>query len=209
MPFSSCLSWPESHDQEQDISTMNSGTLKGRISGATIMFFFGALWLLLGLYGGRVSARSLRLGFLLAGMALAACIGIMVRRSMRQSSFSAPPSTEEVAVSQQTGRRFAWITAIEGGAIVLAIVLLNAVHRPQFIAPVIAIIVGLHFFPLASLFGAGVYYATGSLGLAIGITGLLISDPSLRMSFVGLSFGSLLWLTVAAVLVKCFSISRT
>jgi hypothetical protein len=112
-------------------------------------------------------------------------------------------------VSQQTGRRFGWITAIEGGAIFLAIVLLNVVHHPQFIAPVIAIIVGLHFFPLASLFGARVYYATGSLGCAIGMTGLLISDPALRMSFVGLSFGSLLWLTVAAVLVKCFSISTT
>lgn len=173
------------------------------------MFFFGALWLLLGLYGGRASARSLRLGFLLAGMALAACIGIMARRSMRQSSGSAPPCAEQVAVSQQTGRRFGWITAIEGGAIFLAIVLLNAVHRPQFIAPVIAIIVGLHFFPLAGLFGAHLYYATGSFGCAIGITGLLISDPALRMSFVGLSFGSLLWLTVAAVLVKCFSISRT
>ena len=173
------------------------------------MFFFGGLWLLLGLYGGRVSARSLRLGFLLAGMTLAACIGIMVRRSRRQSSGSAPPSAEQVAVSQQTGRRFGWITAIEGGAIFLTIVLLNAVHRPQFIAPVIAIIVGLHFFPLASVFGAHLYYATGSLGCMIGIVGLLISDSALRTSFVGLSFGSLLWLTVAAVLVKCFSISRT
>lgn len=173
------------------------------------MFFFGAFWLLSGLYGGRVSARSLGLGFLLAGMALAACIGIMVTRSVRQSSGNAPPSEEQVAVSQQTGRRFGWITAIEGGAIFLAIVLLNAAHRSPFIAPAIAIIVGLHFFPLASLFDARVYYATGSFGCAIGITGLLISDPALRMSFVGLSFGSLLWLTVAAVLVKCFSISKT
>ena len=188
---------------------MNSGSLRGRTIGATIMFFFGALWLLLGLSGGRVSARSLRLGFLLAGMALAACIGIMGRRSMRQSSGSGPLSAEQVAVSQQTGRRFGWINAIQGGAIFLAVVLLNAVHRPLFIAPVIAIIVGLHFFPLASLFGARVYYATGSFGCAIGITGLLISDPALRMSFVGFSFGSLLWLTVAAVLVKSFSISRT
>jgi hypothetical protein len=188
---------------------MNSDTVRGRTVGASIMFFFGALWLLLGLYGGRASARSLRVGLLLTGMALAVCIGIMARWAVRQSSGSAPPSAEPAAVSQQTGRRFGWITAIEGGAIVLAIVLFNAIHRPQFIAPVIAIIVGLHFFPLASLFGAPVYYATGSLGCAIGITGLLISDPALRMSFVGLSFGSLLWLTVAAVLVKSFSNSTT
>ena len=171
------------------------------------MFFFGAVWLLLGLYGGRAFAGSLRVGLLLAGVVLAACIGI-VRRSVRQSSVDTR-SSAEAAVSQQAGQRFGWISAFEGGAIFLAIVLLNASHRQQFIAPVIAIIVGLHFFPLARLFGADLYYATGSLGCAIGISGLLISDSALRMSFVGLTFGSLLWLTVVAVLVKCFMISRT
>jgi hypothetical protein len=174
--------------------------------GATIMLFFGAFWLLLGLYGG-ASARSLRLVVLLAGMGLATGIGVMFRWSVRQFRSNPPLSAEEAAVRQQTGRHFGWITAMEGGAILLAIVLLNALHRPQFIAPVIAIIVGLHFFPLASVFGAPLYYATGALGCAIGITGLLISDPAVCIGFVGLSFGSLLWLTVAAVLVKCFSTS--
>jgi hypothetical protein len=187
---------------------MDSRTAKGMTFGATIMFFFGAIWLLLGLYGGRPSPVFLRVGVLMVGIALAAGIVIMVRAT-RQYRSAPPPTAEPAKVSRQTGRHFGWVTAIEGGAIFLAIVLLNAAHRPQAISPVIALIVGLHFFPLASLFGRPVYYATGLLGCVIGITGLLISDPALRMSFVGLSFGSLLWLTVAAVLVKCFSISTT
>lgn len=178
-------------------------------SGAMVMFFFGAIWLLLGLYGGRPSSLSLRLGLLLAGMVLAAGIGIMVMRSARHSPRAARTSAEQAAASRENGRRFGWITAIEGGAIFLTIVLLNVAHRPQYIAPVIAVIVGLHFFPLASLFGRPVYYATGLLGCAIGIVGLVISDPALRTSFVGLSFGSLLWLTVTAVLVECFPLKTT
>jgi hypothetical protein len=175
---------------------MDSAT--GMTFGATIMFFFGAIWLLLGLYGGRPSPVSLRVGVLVAGMALAAGIGIMIRTT-RQYSDAPPPTAEQSRISRQTGKRFGWVTAIEGVAIFLAVVLLNAAHRPQSIAPVIALIVGLHFFPLASLFRRPVYYATGLLGCVIGIIGLLISDPALCVSFVGLSFGSLLWLTVAAI----------
>jgi hypothetical protein len=74
------------------------------------------------------------------------------------------------------------------------------VHRPDFIAAVIALIVGLHFFPLASLFGRPIYYGTGILGCAIGSFALFVSEPRLRTSVVGLSFGSLLWITTAVVL---------
>ena len=130
-------------------------------------------------------------------------------RSVRQFPSAALPSAEQAAASREKGRRFGWISAIEGSAIFLTIVFLNVAHLPQYIAPVIAIIVGLHFFPLASLFGRSVYYATGLLGCAIGITGLVISDPTLRTTFVGLSFGSLLWLTVAAVLVEGLSLKTT
>ena len=188
---------------------MKSEAVRATTTGATVMFFFGAIWLTLGLYAGRPSPISMRVGLLLAGIVLAAGIGMMVMRLARQSPSTAIPSVEQAAVSREKGRRFGWISAIEGGAIFLIIVLLNVAHRPQYIAPLIAVIVGLHFFPLAGLFGRPVYYVTGLLGCAIGTTGLLISDPALRTSFVGLSFGSLLWLTVAAVLVECFSLKTT
>lgn len=90
---------------------------------------------------------------------------------------------------------------MQWGAIVLVIIVLNIVHRTGVIAPAIAIIVGLHFFPLARLFQRPSYYATGILGCAIGIAGFLISDAAVRLSAVGLAFGLLLWLTVSDVLV--------
>jgi hypothetical protein len=94
---------------------------------------------------------------------------------------------------------------MEFGAIFLAVALLNFAHRPDSILPVVAIIVGLHLFPLTSPFGATIYDATVILGTAIGVVGLFVPDSSLRGSAVGLSFAALLWLTCAAVLVRLFT----
>ena len=124
---------------------------------------------------------------------------------MRASHFSggaSSPSPQQSVASRQIGRQFGWITAIEGAAILLAVIVLNVTRRPNYIASVIALVVGLHFFPLARLFGVSSYYATALLGCMIGIVGLRISDPVLRNRVVGLCFGLLLWVTSAAMLVK-------
>jgi len=57
--------------------------------------------------------------------------------------------------------------------------------------------VGAHFIPLAALFKAPVYYATGIIGCLIGLAGFLVPDAALRQKIVGLSFGLLLWATSA------------
>jgi hypothetical protein len=119
------------------------------------------------------------------------------------------PNTQRAISSRQVARRFGWITGAEGAAILLAVVVLNAVSRPDYIPSVIALIVGLHFFPLAKLFGAPTYYVTGLLGSGIGVAGLLIPDPPLRNTIVGLSFGLLLWTTAAALLVEIIVFSGT
>jgi hypothetical protein len=61
----------------------------------------------------------------------------------------------------------------------------------------IALIVGVHFFPLAALFKAPLYYVTGSVGCLIGLAGFLTADNDGRQKVVGLSFGLLLWATSA------------
>lgn len=80
-----------------------------------------------------------------------------MHRVRHSSERAVPPTTQQVAAERQIGRRFGWITAIESVAILLAVVILNVIHRPDLILPAIALIVGLHFFPLASLFGSPIY----------------------------------------------------
>ena len=189
------------------IHAMNPKALTGMTIGSAIMFLFGVVWFLVGLSGGRFFPVWLRAGLPVVGLALAAWIAMLAVRAVRVSRNAPPPTAEQAAIGRQIGRRFGWINGIQGDAIFLAIVALNAAHRPDFIAPAIALIVGLHFLPLAGLFQRPSYYVTGLLGCAIGVAGLLIPDPSVRQSTVGLLFGLLLWLTVAAAVSTAFSLS--
>ena len=181
---------------------MNPQALLGITIGSTVMFVFGAIWLLLGFCAGRPSPGWLRAAFLIAGVSIAVWIAVTGIRARSIARSAAAPSRKEEMRDREIGRRFELITGAEGLAILVAVVGLNVAHRPNLILPVIAAIVGLHFFPLAALFGSPAYYVTGVLGCAISLAGFLTYDPALRKTVVGLSFGTLLWLTVAAILIR-------
>ena len=176
--------------------------IQGRLTGGAIMFGFGIFWIAIGLSGGRFSPAWMRVGLVAAGVALATWLVALMIRFRRSHQGTPPPTPEEEALDRQAGQRFGRINGFQWGAIVAAIIVLNVIHRTGFIAPVIAIIVGIHFFPLAPLFRQPFYYATGAAGCLIGIAGFVIADVALRLSAVGISFGLLLWVTVAVVLGK-------
>jgi hypothetical protein len=179
------------------------------IAGAAIMFVFGGLWLFLGVLSGTPLPSWVRTVLLLTGVLLAGWGVVTAKRALTLSHGASPPSEVENAWGRQIRRRFGWISGLEGLAIFVVVLSLNLAHRPKAISPAIAIIVGLHFIPLAGLFGAPLYYVTGTLGCVIGVIGLLISQPSLRNTFVGIAFGLLLWLTTAMVLMQVSRFNRT
>ena len=170
------------------------------VAGCVIMFTFSILWFLIGIAGGRFSPMVVRAGIVIVGIVLLAWVLMLRRKINRLAQNALSLTAEQEELDRQLGRRFGWINGIQGGAIIASIVVLNIVRRPDFIAPVIAVIVGLHFLPLVGLFQRPLYYATGILGTTIGIAGFFIADPSTRQSLVGLSFGLLLWLTVTVML---------
>ena len=92
---------------------------------------------------------------LLAALALALTIGLPAVR-LRQSRMlperagsSGEGSAEREA---QMKRVFLWAKVAQWVAIPIVIVLLNVVHRPEWIAAAIVTIVGLHLYPLAWVF---------------------------------------------------------
>lgn len=167
----------------------------GMTTGAGLMFGFGIIWLLLGLIRGPRSPRWVPILLLVAGIALGAAIAELGVRASRRPSNSTPLSREQVSTNREIGRHFYMIFGAELAAIALAVVVLNVIHQSGYILCGIALIVGVHFFPLAALFRAPLYYFTGALGCAIGVAGFLVADGELRQKFVGLSFGVLLWMT--------------
>ena len=176
--------------------------MAGMTIGAAVLFGFGIVWFVWGTYHGRHVPASLAKTLSLAGVILLVWIGILGLRAARAGRFAPQPTSEQRKAGQQIGRRFSEISELEGAAIIVAVVVLNVVHRSHAIGPVIALIVGVHFFPLAGLFGVLTYYATGALGCLIGIIGFCIDDFRLRRTVVGFSFGCLLWITAVTMLIR-------
>jgi hypothetical protein len=164
-------------------------------TGATFMFTFGAVWLLIGLFRGRPSPAWLRLSLLVVGIALGASIATLGLRASGIPPNASPLTAQQLATNQHIGQHFYVIFGVELAAIFLAVVVLRALHYPDYILCGIALIVGVHFFPLAALFRAPLYYGTALLGCAIGLVGFFMGDPVLRQKVVGISFGVLLWAT--------------
>lgn len=178
---------------------MNRNSLLGMTTGAIFMFAFGIVWLLLGIFRGRPSAAWLRFAIFFAGVILAASITMLGLRA-----HSAPPKTvaasaNEFESNHEIGRRFNVVFGTELVAIFIVVFSLRVLGYPDYILCAIALIVGIHFFPLAALFKVPLYYGTGLLGCTIGIVGFFIADIGLRQNVVGLSFGALLWVTAALI----------
>jgi hypothetical protein len=173
------------------------GMTTGMTTGAAFMWGFGALWLLMGLFRGRPSPPWLRICLLAAGIVLASSVAFLARRASQTPSSHVALTAQQMAVDREIGKRFYIVFGLELAAILVAVLVLRALHFPDYISCAVALIVGVHFFPLAALFESPVYYGTGLLGCAIGLLGFFIADATMRQKAVGLSFGLVLWATAA------------
>jgi hypothetical protein len=183
---------------------MDGSILLGMTAGAAVMFGFGIVWLWIGLRG-RSSTRWLRLALLIAGLALGSSIATLGVRASSVRGNGTTPTPQQIDANRRIALHFYVISGIEFAAIVLAVSALNAIHHPDFILSGIALIVGVHFFSLAALFRAPVYYGTALAGCAIGLAGFFIADTALRRRVVGTAFGLLLWGTAAWIAVQGLS----
>jgi hypothetical protein len=174
---------------------MDRSILLGMTTGAAFMFTFGVVWLLLGLFRGRPSPAWLRLSLLIVGIALGASIVTLGLRASGIPPAATPLTAQQLATNREIGRHFYLIFGVELAAIFLSVVVLRLLHYPDYILCGIALIVGVHFFPLAALFKTPLYYGTALLGCAIGLVGFFMADAGLRQKVVGISFGLLLWAT--------------
>lgn len=152
----------------QRSQTLPRAAMRGIASGVLFMAFFGTLWSLIGV-GGLQGWGSpwLLIVVLLIGATLLVG-GLTLWRGAGRLADEAMPGAEH------TDRWFVIIFATEGVAIGIASYLCNVNNRFDLFFPIMAIIVGLHFLPLARLFGVSFYYAVGTLLCLLGIIALLV-----------------------------------
>jgi hypothetical protein len=170
-----------------------AGADAGRGIGALVLTGFGVFWLYNAMLLGGVS-RIWFAALWLAAAALVAASVICVRRGYRAAGVIAkrPP---EVA------RRFWIVFGLEAAAIIAVIILFQLWHWDRYIVAAIAIIVGIHFLPLAKLFRAPLYNFTG---VALTVWPLILLATMLgtasRDVAIAYGAGAVLWGTAMIVI---------
>ena len=181
---------------------VSRGAAQGAAGGTFFLTFFGAYW-------GFTSAVFLSgtfqiISFLLVGLVTLAFLGRGVMLLRQARALPKEPSPEDGARGRSIVRGFGIIFGLEIVLIALASVLLSILPLSRFIAPTTALIVGLHFIPLARLFRVSVGYVTGALLCVLALVALVAllfgvplagSSPYHWSLFVGLGATLVLWVT--------------
>jgi hypothetical protein len=108
---------------------------------------------------------------------------------------STPPAERSEEEEHRIGRLVGIASGVEGIMIFAAINILSNIGKSDLLPAVIAIIVGLHFLPLARWIPAKLYYLTAIILVLLGILGFFISDADLRLKIVCIGSAWTLWIT--------------
>lgn len=185
-----------------DAFALSRTAMQSRAAGLLFFTFFGAWW---GVYGtSLLNAGSQGLVYSIIAiiaviLLILACVMIWSARRLPRDNDAASRTAEK-----RIGRIFGLVFGLEGVFIAITSIVLSSLHLFVLFAPVVAIIVGLHFLPLAPLFSVKIYYITGSVIALLGLIGLLMLASQLHGSnaiihgwqaFVDLGCTTVLWLT--------------
>jgi hypothetical protein len=173
--------------------------IRGSIGGAAILTLFGGLWCILAL--ANWAARpgwSIPLG---VGLTIALLV-LCVARFQSYKNVHSVDDPVAAAKGKRVGMLFGIIFGIEGALIAISATVLGSHGLGIWVPLVIAIIVGVHFLPLAHVFEVPLYYWTGAL-CVLGVLGcLLIHDSGTRVLCVGFVMTGVLWISVLALLLQ-------
>ncbi|MGG3889655.1 DUF7010 family protein [Metabacillus fastidiosus] len=190
---------------ERTTSTIPGAAVRETASGVFFMAFFGTLWAYTGVMGLQGWGVTLLLVTVIIGIALFIG-GVSLIRASRELK----NQVSKADLKREKSKRF-WfniIFAAEGLAIVITIAVCNSTRHSELIPLIIAIIVGVHFLPLAHLFQVRLYYFTGTLLCLLAIMTLLFVPEKVTlgeyqinafMSVVGFGSALILWGTGLAI----------
>ena len=173
--------------------------VRGSVAGAAILTLFGSAWCIVALaLWPAHPVWSIPAGSVATIVLLALCV-------MRITALRNIPSIDDpvaAAKGKRAGILFGIIFGAEGGLIWLCAMLLERLGLSVWIPIAVAVIVGLHFIPLAHVFEVPLYYWTGVLSV-LGMLGCsLVRDAGTRLLCAGLTMAAVLWLTAVLLLLQ-------
>ncbi len=176
----------------------SAGAVNGRVTGALFFVGFGAAWVFFGLKGTHHATPS---AFTALALVEAGLLGLCLWLFRRARTLPAGHISPEA--EQRMKRMFTAVNIIQWVSAFTAVAILNVLHRPDYIAPAIIVIVGLHLLPLAQSFRYRQHYVTGVL-LVLWAVGCMVSLPPERLPGVcSLGTGFVLLGSAASTVLRC------
>ncbi|MBC3917011.1 hypothetical protein H8L32_05940 [Undibacterium sp. CY18W] len=117
-----------------------------RLKGAMVYAVFGSFWMVL--WNQRAFAGNNMINAVVA----AAGLLILMLAMNRYRSFKPALEEENAAQKQSRMRRFYIVNAVQWGALLVIINVLNNIGLAAWVTPAAIMVIGLHFFPLATIF---------------------------------------------------------
>jgi len=173
------------HDQHR---LQSSAAIAGRAIGAMFFSAFGGAWLGLWAYS-EFGATSLAL--VLIG-AVSVVLLALAYRAYR-SNAPALRELEHTPKAKYASRWFNIINVAQWVAIVMVAMLLSTLGHGSLVLPAVIFIIGLHFLPLAWLFGYAPHYVTGLSLMLLAAVYPVASHEGGGSSIGALGAGLILW----------------
>ena len=162
----------------------------GSAIGTIFLSVFGLVWVLLAL----ASLDRLHAGLAILFSCFVAVLLVLSISTIRRTRALARDKTN-AARNKHINRMCGLVNAVQWTAIFIAVQLLAHFHRTNWIVSAITLIVGAHFWPLAYLFKARVYYFTGWVLVIWTIAAAFIFPANFMDAAAALGTGAILWLT--------------
>jgi len=163
--------------------------ITGIASGLMLMTLFTTMWACIANAGlkGRDFYLVLICFCLLAATFLVSGLSLF-RRAKR---FAPSTSESDIAEKKKSGMWFGIIFGAEGLGIVIAVNVVINIGHPELVIPAIALVVGLHFYPMAKIFKRKIDYYLATWATLIAALGIVLSlnktltEPGV-LAFVGI-----------------------
>jgi len=177
------------------IPRFGAGFLKGRMRGALICGFFGAVWMYEALYFGNIATPVWLAAISLLTVTLVAWPVVRLR-AYRHLSLSAADRAFWASIAKPY-----WINfAIEWVLCAVAPMWLSYYQRYDLIPHFLGVIIGVHFLPLGKLFKVPLYYWTGVV-MVVGVLATLAIPAGYVRNIAACGIDGLaLWATAAVLL---------
>lgn len=169
-----------------------------RRRGTLVLSVFAVIWAFAGASGLASSGAALTVEIIAVPLTAVAIV-LAYRKG-------AAPSPRLVNLPDNWARAVGIVNVVEVAAVFAVIAASNAAGRPEFIPPAIALVVGLHFVPLARYYDQWQYKGTAVLLSVVAVVGFALiaaglSSESVR-AVVGLGSAVVLWVSAYHVAVK-------